>query len=68
MNTFQTLMANLVKISLRENFLSIQLNNVHVFISDIKRKRRTRHVQNIRLLRNKDASWDGFPVILNLEK
>ena len=68
MNTFQTLMANLVKISLRDNFLSTQLNNVHVFISDIKRKRRTRYVQNIRLLRNKDASWDGFPVILNLEK
>ena len=31
-------------------------------------KRRTKYVQNIRLLRDKDASWDGFPVILNLGK
>ena len=68
MNTFQTLMASLVKISLRQNFLSTQLNNVHVIISDIKWKRRTRYVQNIRLLRNKDASWDGFPLIVNHEK
>ena len=28
MNTFQTLMANLTKISLRENFLSAQLNKL----------------------------------------
>ena len=42
--------------------------DVHVFISDITRKRRTKYVQNIRLLRGKDASWDRFSVILNLEK
>ena len=42
--------------------------DVHVFISDITRKRRTKYVQNIRLSRDKDASRDGFPVILNLEK
>ena len=41
---------------------------VHVFISDIKRKRRKKYVRNICLLRDKGASWDGFPVVLKLKK
>jgi len=39
-----------------------------MYLSDITRKRRTKYVQNIPLLRDKDVFWDGFPVILNLEK
>ena len=39
-----------------------------MFISDIKRKRRTKYVRNICPLCDKGASCDGFPVVLNLKQ
>ena len=34
----------------------------------ILKGKKTKYVRNICLLRDKGASWDGFPVVLNLQK
>ena len=75
MNTFQILMRitrKSRKVTISCNLLAIlesfTREEVHVCMSDIKRKRRTKFVRNICLLHDKGISWDGSPVVLNLKK